>query len=54
MLVRNKWNKREYTLIAVKDNTVVLQRTDGSQFEIAKSEYFFSYSEKVLDKLNSV
>ena len=46
MIVRNKWNKKKYTLIAVKDNTVVLQREDGSQFEIAKSEYFFSYSEK--------
>jgi hypothetical protein len=30
----------------VKDSSVVLQREDGSQFEIAKSEYFSSYSEK--------
>jgi hypothetical protein len=44
--VLNKWNRKEYTLIAVKDSTVILQRKDGSQFEIAKSEYYFSYSEK--------
>lgn len=43
MLVRNKWNKREYTLIAVKDNTVVLQREDGSQFTIAEKEYLTNY-----------
>ena len=46
MLVRNKWNKKTYKVLEIKDSSVVLQREDGSQFEIAKSEYFFSYSEK--------
>lgn len=46
MLVRNKWNKKIYKVMEVKGSSVVLQREDGSQFEIAKSEYFFSYSEK--------
>lgn len=45
MLVRNKWNKKDYTLVEVKEKTVVLKREDGSVFEIQKSEYFFSYSE---------
>lgn len=45
MLVRNKWNKKDYTLVEVKEKTVVLKRADGSTFEIQKSEYFFSYSE---------
>jgi hypothetical protein len=46
MLVRNKWNRKTYKVMEVKSSSVVLQREDGSQFEIAKSEYFFSYSEK--------
>lgn len=46
MLVRNKWNKKNYTLVEVKGNTVVLKREDGSTFEIQKSEYYFSYVEK--------
>ena len=29
-----------------KKHNVTLQREDGSQFTIQKSEYFFSYSEK--------
>lgn len=46
MLVRNKWNKKNYTLVEVKEKTVVLKRADGSVFEIQKSEYNFSYVEK--------
>lgn len=46
MLVLNKWNKKNYTLVEVKEKTVVLKRADGSVFEIQKSEYYFSYVEK--------
>lgn len=45
MLVRNKWNKKNYTLVEVKEKTVVLKRADGSTFEIQKSEYLFAYTE---------
>lgn len=46
MLVRNKWNGRTYKVIDTIDNMVTLEREDGSQFTIQKSEYFFSYFEK--------
>lgn len=46
MLVRNKWNGKDYKVVLVEDGKVILQRDDGSQFTIQKSEYFFSYSEK--------
>ena len=45
MLVRNKWNKKIYKVIEVKDGKVTLERKDGTQFTIAKAEYFFNYSE---------
>lgn len=46
MLVRNKWNNKMYEVLEITDKNVTLQREDGSQFTIWKSEYFFSYSEK--------
>ena len=46
MTVKNKWNNKFYTLVEVTDHSVTLAREDGTQFTIAKSEYFFSYSEK--------
>lgn len=46
MLVRNKWNNKKYLVLEITDKNVTLQREDGSQFNIQKSEYFFSYSEK--------
>lgn len=46
MLVRNKWNNKKYLVLEITDKNVTLQREDGSQFTIRKSEYFFSYSEK--------
>lgn len=46
MLVRNKWNNKMYEVLEITDKNVTLQREDGSQFTIQKSEYFFSYSEK--------
>lgn len=52
MLVRNKWNGGMYEVLEITDKNVTLQREDGSQFTIQKSEYFFSYFEKVVDKLN--
>ena len=46
MLVRNKCNGKMYEVLEITDKNVTLQREDGSQFIIQKSEYFFSYSEK--------
>ena len=46
MLVRNKWNGKMYEVLEITDKNVTLQREDGSQFIIQKSEYFFNYSEK--------
>ena len=36
----------------MEDKSVVLEREDGSQFTIQKSEYLFNYSEKRVDKVN--
>ena len=52
-MVKNKWNGKLYEV--VKDNgvTVVLKRcSDGTVFEIAKSEYNFSY--KLSDKKEAI
>ena len=46
MRVLNSWNRKWYTVLEITDKNVTLQREDGSQFTIQKSEYFFSYSEK--------
>ena len=46
MLVRNKWNNKKYLVLEITDKNVTLQRDNGSQFTIQKSEYFLSYSEK--------
>lgn len=46
MLVRNKWNKKIYKVIEIKDGKVTLERSDGTQFTIAKAEYFLNYVEK--------
>lgn len=45
-IVLNHWNHKKYLVVENKDGKVTLQREDGSQFTIQKSEYFFSYSEK--------
>ena len=45
LLVRNKWNKKTYKVIEIKDGKVTLERDDGSQFTIVKAEYFLNYSE---------
>jgi len=46
LVVRNKWNKKTYKVIEVKDGKVTLERSDGTQFIIAKAEYFLNYTEK--------
>lgn len=53
MTARNKWNRKDYLLVEKTDKTVTLKRKkDGYTLTIAKSEYFFNYFEKVVDKLN--
>ena len=44
--VKNRWNRKMYRVIEVKDGKVTLERSDGTQFILAKSEYNFNYSEK--------
>lgn len=43
MKVRNKWNGGDYLVMEIKSNTVHLMREDGTEFEITKSEFNFSY-----------
>ena len=48
MIARNKWNGKVYTVFSESVNTVELQRPDGSEFEIQKSEFYFNY--KVIEE----
>ena len=48
MKVINKWNGKLYTVLSISGGTVKLQRSDGSEFEIQKSEFYFSY--KVIEE----
>ena len=48
MTAINKWNIKVYTVLSMSVNTVELQRPDGSEFEIQKSEFYFNY--KVIEK----
>lgn len=43
MIVKNKWNGKIYTVFSESVNTVELQRSDGSEFEIQKSEFYSNY-----------
>lgn len=43
MTARNKWNGNLYTVLNISGSTVELQRSDGSEFEIQKSEFYFNY-----------
>ena len=52
MLVLNKWNGRTYKVTEITDNTVTLEREDKTIFRIAKSEFHFSYFEKISKKKN--
>ena len=44
----NKWNGKLYTVFSESVKTFELQRADGSEFEIQKSEFYFSY--KVIEE----
>ena len=53
MLVKNKWNNGMYEVVSQTDKEVTLKRMEdrynrkkGEVFTIAKSEYYFNYSEK--------
>ena len=39
----NKWNGNVYTVFSESVKTFELQRADGSEFEILKSEFYFNY-----------
>ena len=41
--VINQWNCREYLVVGITDKEVTLRRSDGSEFTIAKCEYYFNY-----------
>lgn len=43
MIAKNKWNGKLYTVFSESVNTFELQRSDGSKFEIQKSEFYFNY-----------
>lgn len=44
MKVLNRWNKKWYTVLEVTNKEVTLQREDGTQFTIAKSELYANYA----------
>ena len=43
MVVTNKWNKKVYEVLEIKDRKVTLQRPDGSKFTIDEKEYLYNY-----------
>lgn len=43
MIAINKWNGKLYTVFSESVTAVELQRDDGSEFEIQKSEFYFNY-----------
>lgn len=43
MIAKNKWTDKLYTVFSMSVKTVELQRSDGSEFEIQKSEFYFNY-----------
>ena len=45
MKVINKWNGNIYTVLSMQASTVKLRRSDGSEFEIQKNEFYFNYRE---------
>ena len=48
MIAKNKWTDKLYTVFSMSVKTVELQRSDGSEFEIQKSEFYFNY--RVVDE----
>lgn len=45
----NKWNGKLYTVLSMSVNAVELQRSDGSEFKIQKSEFYFNYREEEVE-----
>lgn len=45
MKVINKWNGNVYTVLSMQVGTVKLRRSDNSEFEIQKNEFYFNYRE---------
>lgn len=43
MIAKNKWTNKLYTVFSESVKTFELQRADGSEFEILKSEFYFNY-----------
>lgn len=43
MKAKNKWNSKIYNVVEIKESSIILKRNDGSQFEIDKLEFNFSY-----------
>lgn len=48
--VINKWNGHTYKVLETTDNTVFLERDDGSRFVIAKKNIFSITKKKLLTK----
>lgn len=48
MIAKNKWTAKLYTVFSESVKTFELQRADGSEFEIQKSEFYFNY--RVVDE----
>lgn len=44
LVVLNRWNRKWYTVLKVTDKEVTLQRKDGSEFTIVKSELYANYA----------
>ena len=49
----NKWNGKLYTVFSESVKTFELQRPDGSEFEILKSEFYFNYRVVEEEEVNS-
>lgn len=45
MKVINKWNGNVYTVLSMQADTIKLRRSDDSEFEIQKTEFYFNYRE---------
>lgn len=45
MKVINKWNGKIYTVLSMQADIVKLRRSDGSEFEIQKNEFYSNYRE---------
>ena len=48
MMAINKWSGKVYTVLGESVKTFELQRADGFEFEIQKSEFYFNY--KVIEE----